>query len=617
MKKRFFSIVFDKSIPEGKVANNFIVYLSLGFLFIISFAYFYWFRNGIFFHQETNLLFIFSSDYLQRFSFQPGGLLVYASNFLTQFYFIPLFGSLLISALLILLCIVFIKIYDRLSAHSSYSLFFILIPSCCLFILQTRFDILLQYSLGYLLTAVWFLLSIFPAKKFLNVITLALFPVFYYVVGSFALIYLGMYLMFNLIYEKGIMRVLLAFLIGFAFFTFIIFKEVLFLQPVDLLLGYPLSYFDSSRLTAFLDILSGFIVLFPVFIMTSGQFNVNKKFEGLIPFATILVVFPFIIILLSKFYDPALENLTKLEKSAYRQDWDAVIKQHERHPSSNVFGQYYYNLALAEKGLLCDRLFFGHQSYGPLSLTLPTDIEQADRAVYFYYAIGLIGEAHHLAYELMEVHGYRPENIKMLIKTDLINGNYKIAQRYINVLKRTLHFRKWAEKYERMNFNPVLINSDPELGEKIGLLPKNDFFIGSNDVQNIDTLLKGNPDNKKAFEYKIARFLLEKDFMEVVKEVRKMKDIGYTRIPRHIEEAILELMSITKEIPDLGGLSLTQETEKRFLQYISDYNSYNKSKPLLEKHMTKTEKNTFWYYFQFNIISSEFFKSIPTDNSIY
>jgi hypothetical protein len=617
MRRRFFSNLIDKNIPEGKLANRFLDYLSLGLLFIISTAYFYWFRNGLFFHQETNMLFIFSGDYFQRFTLQPGGLLVYASNFLTQFYFNPLFGSLLISSLLILLCIVFIKIYHRLSAHNSYTLFFILLPSCGLFILQTRFDLLLQYSLGYLLTVFWFLLSIFPAKKFLNVVTLVLFPVFYYLVGSFALIYLGMYLIFNLLYEKGMMRVLLAFLIGFAFFTFIIFKEVLFLQPVDLLLGYPLSYFDSSRLTSFLDLLSGFIVLFPVFIITSGQFNVNKKFEGFIPFVTILVVFPVVIFLLSKFYDPALENLTKLEKSAYRQDWDAVIKQHERHPSSNVFGQYFYNLALSEKGQLCNRLFFGHQNYGPLSLTLPTDIEQADKSVYFYYAIGLVSQAHHLAYELMVVHGYRPENIKMLIKTELINGNYKIARRYIDVLKKTLYYRKWAKKYETMNFNPALINADPELGEKIRLLPKKDFFIGTNDVQNIELVLRENPDNKRAFEYKIARLLLEKDFMAVVNEIKNMKEIGYNNIPRHIEEASVACLFFTGALPDLGGLTIKPETNERFLQYREVYNEFKGDKSQVDRHMNNAEKNTFWYYLHFGNIRSDFLKSKPVDNSVY
>ena len=215
-KKSKFLLVFDKILQKGIMAERFGVYLSLTLLFIISAAYFYWFGNGIFFYQENKSLFIYSSEYLQEFTIKPGGLLIYAGNFLTQGYFNSLYGSLIVSILLILLCIVFIKINKRLSSDRSFSLFLILLPSCLLLLLQTRYDFFMQHSLGYLLVTLWFLVSIVPVKKHLRFIILALFPIFFYLVGSFALIYLGMYIMYSVIYEKEILRYLLpAFLIPF------------------------------------------------------------------------------------------------------------------------------------------------------------------------------------------------------------------------------------------------------------------------------------------------------------------------------------------------------------------------------------------------------------------
>jgi hypothetical protein len=609
-------IVADKALTAGK--GKLIVYLSLVLLFIISFTYFYWFGNGVFFYQENRTLFIFSADYLQKFTEKPGGLLVYAGNFLTQGYFNALYGSLLVSVLLILISVFFIKIIRQLSADRSYSLFLILLPSCLLLLLQTRYDLFIHQILGFLLVNIWFLVSIVLAGKKLRFIILIIFPVFYYLVGTFALIYMGIYIMFSVIYEKGIFRYYFpCFLIPIAFSTFIVFKEVLFLQPDDQLIGYPLFFNDSSRLTRLLVILSGVIILFPLFIKNSGVLKLSRKFEQVIPLATIVVTFPLIILLLFKFYNPDLENLAQLEKSVFKQDWNAVIRHHERFPSANIIGQYYYNLALAEKDQLCERMFFGQQSFGPMSLTLPRDDEHLMRAIYFYYAVGLVSEAHHLAYEMMVQHGYTPENIKLLIKTELIDGNYKIAERYINVLKRTLHYKAWAEKYGKMLINHELINSDPELSVKIRLLPKKDFFVATNDVQNIELLLKDFPDNKIAFEYKIARLLLEKDLLEVVSEVKKMKAIGYTTIPRHVEEAVLELINVTKELPDLGGLYVRSETERRFIEYQSILNSYRGNKSSLEKAMKKTEKNTFWYYLHFNVIKSVFFEKKPVEYTIY
>jgi hypothetical protein len=307
----------------------------------------------------------------------------------------------------------------------------------------------------------------------------------------------------------------------------------------------------------------------------------------------------------------------KVEKWVYEQDWESVIKQHERFPSKNIIKQYYYNLALAEQDQLCARLFFGSQNYGPMSLTLPRNDEHTYRAVYFYYSIGLIGEAHHLAYELMVQHGYTPENIKMLIKTELINGNYRIAKRYIDVLKKTLHYKSWAKKYEMMLFNPAMISSDSELGAKIGMMPDRDFFIVPDDRQCMELLLKNSPHNMRAFEYKIARLMLEKDLIAVGDEMKKMKAIGFSKIPRHIEEVLLALINLTKESPDLGGLPLSSDTEQRFLQYRKDYNSLKGNKSLLEKRLTKVEKNTFWYYLQFGIVGSDFFENEQEYSAIY
>lgn len=592
---------FDKILPEGKVSERIVIYLALYLLFTISASYFYWIDNDIFFYQEHKSLFIFSSEYLQKFTIKPGGLLEYAGNFLTQGYYNSGFGSLIVSSILVLLCIVFIKINRRLSTDRTFSLLLILLPSCLLLLLQKRYDHFMHYNLGYLLVALYFLFSIVSGRKRLNLIILGLFPVFFYLVGSFALIFSGMYIVYRVIYEKGILRYLLpVFLVGIVFFTFIIFKEVIFLQPVDRLLRFPLSIIDLSGLPALLYLLCGYFILFPWFLKTSGLFKVNKKFTIVIPLATVLAVFPITGFLLSKDNDPDLANLIHLEKSVFEQDWDAVIQQNKRSPSTDITGQYYYNLALSSKGQLCDRLFFGPQDFGAESLSLPNDKEQTKRSVYFFYTIGLISEAHHQAYESMVIYGHSPESIKLLIKTELINGNYKIADRYINILKKTLHYRGWAEEYEMMLDNPALINSDTELGEKIKLLPKRDFFVRQNDKQNIELILIANPGNKRAFEYKMARFLLEKDLREVVEEVKKMKEIGYTYIPRHIEEAVLAFKSFNQEIPDLGGLTVSSKTELRFKQYLTAFDlNKNSNISQLKKEMKKVWGDTFWYYLQF------------------
>jgi tetratricopeptide (TPR) repeat protein len=593
--------MLKKEILNINTSKRIEITLMLTFLFVISFASSYFINREIFTFQENRVLFIFSNDYYQKFTTRPGGLLEYAGNFITQVYFNYVIGSLILSLFLILLCVIFFEINKRLSTDKSSPLLFILLPACLLLLSQNSFNHYVHYTLGYLTATFYFLLSVFWEKKRFNFVFLALIPLVFYVIGFFALIYTGMYITYIIVNKKGLSKFLLPVLLFlYVFLTFAVFKEFLFLQPVNILLFNPLLVFDRTETPLFLFILIGYTILTPWFINIFFLFKLSIRYSGII-LATIFLTFISItLFLFPKQNNTVLEELTRLEKSVYEQDWDAVIRQYKDFASPNLVGQYYYNLALANKDQLCERLFFANHSFGAESLTLPHKEEYLNSSMYFYYTIGLISEAHHLAYESMVKYGYRPETIKLLIKTNLINGNYRIAERYINVLYRTIHYKKWAEKYKKLLYKPTLINSDAELGKKISMIPKKDFFIRIDDVQNIELFLAASPDNRRAFEYKIARLLYEKNIETMIYEIKYMKGMGYTFIPRHIEEAILTYSKLYEQFPDLGGLTLSHESEMRFAQYNNTLNLYkNVNKSWLKIEMKDKWWNTFWFYYQF------------------
>jgi len=598
-KKRSIDILLDKILQAMKMAEKLPVRISLILILTTSIAYFYFYGEGLFFFQENKSLFIFSNEYIQKYLMKPGGLLEYSGNFLTQYYYSDLYGSLINIACLILVFLVFLKTDRRLLA-GSFSILLILVPPFLLFFIQISYIHSIHNSLGYILLALYFYFSVVTTGRRSRFLCLALFPVFFYLTGSFALVYPLIYIVYSIVYKKGINRYLEpVFMIVTTGVTFIIFKEILFFQPADQLLRYPLPFIEVLRIPVLYNILFLYMILFPVFTHVSGLIKLKAKYTGFINLTTFISIFAITVIQLSKNYDHDLANLFKIGKSVFKQDWNSIIRQHETSPSINSNGQYYYNLALSEKGQLCNRLFYGRQDFGSKSLILPRDYAHLDRAIYYYYSIGLISEAHRLAYESMVKNGYRPENIKMLIKTELINGNYKIASGYINILKKTSHYKKWADKYEKFLNNPELIKADPELGEKIRSIPDTDFFIMSGDIDNIDMILKANPDNKKAFEYKIAWLLFKKDTKTVLNEVRKMKAMGYMNIPRHIEEAILLYMYFNHELPDLGDLIVSMDTELRFSRYITTYLNNSENNQILEREMKKIGEKTFWYYYQF------------------
>jgi hypothetical protein len=159
-----------------------------------------------------------------------------------------------------------------------------------------------------------------------------------------------------------------------------------------------------------------------------------------------------------------------------------------------------------------------------------------------------------------------------------------------------------------MTSKPELINADPELSEKIRLLPQKDFFVSTDDSRNLALLLRFNPQNRTAFEYLVARLLLEKDIIGVTEQVKKMKDLGYSSIPRHVEEAVVAFNAYSGRSADTGGLTVSEETGKRFLQYGNFISRTGGNKNMVKQSIKKGEKNTFWYYLQYSTISSDFFR---------
>ena len=61
---------------------------------------------------------------------------------------------------------------------------------------------------------------------------------------------------------------------------------------------------------------------------------------------------------------------------------------------------------------------------------------------------------------------------------------YRMARKYINILKKTIYYKDLAKRYGKMADNPDLISSDPELSGKLKILPKSSFFVQFNEPQN-------------------------------------------------------------------------------------------------------------------------------------
>jgi hypothetical protein len=132
-------------------------------------------------------------------------------------------------------------------------------------------------------------------------------------------------------------------------------------------------------------------------------------------------------------------------------------------------------------------------------------------------------------------------------------------------------------------------------------MPKTDFFIQVGSPQNnIPLLIGSNPGNKRAFEYKMAWLMLSKDIEGIVSQVKILKTLGYTRIPRHLEEAVMIYYNVKGSLPDLGGLPISNETRSRFDQYVAAFKATRQNKDQAKQTLGALFGNTFMYYYHFS-----------------
>jgi len=576
------------------------VWFSMTVFFFIAFAYFCFVANYVLYFQETQALFVFSGEFLNQRLVKPGGLVEYAGKFLTQFYASRVAGSLVAAFFLTLPALSLCYINRKLINGAAVSFPLMFHVPALMMVMQSNYYHLMEYNIGFNVALLFFLFAVSSGRVWRKIAVLLLFPLLWYVSGGYSLIFAGMYLVYILLAERERHSLIFAgLLVAVSGVTYLVFSRLLFLEPPANIIFYPLPFLENSAYIAAFAALVLFLVLYPVISRALARLSAGKKkaWYFMVPAGLIVAV---AIVLSLMVYNPQTARVVELERLVFAGRYDDAIEYQEKKPARNLIGQYFYNYSLAETGKLCDRLFEGNQDFGYGSLILPWGDVHLSRGAYFYYAIGLTNEAHRWAYEEMIVYGYRPENIRMLAKTSLLNRDYQMAQKYVNILKKTIFYRKWALEIEKMINNPGLIQTHPEFGQKLRLIPTTNFFVQFNEPQNnLPLIIESQPGNKTALEYYLAGLLLSKNVEIAVDSIRKLRTLGYTRIPRYLEEAALIMYNSTGIAPDLGGLPISAESSDRFSRYFTAYVAARQDQARLKERMEKDFSDTFWYYFHF------------------
>ncbi len=215
------------------------------------------------------------------------------------------------------------------------------------------------------------------------------------------------------------------------------------------------------------------------------------------------------------------------------------------------------------------------------------------------FEMGRVNEAERMFYEGWAYYGERASILWRLAKLNLVKERPEAARIFLNILKEVPFEREAAEKTERdMERDPALAWA-PEL-----LRIRNSNFtvdfpgtIYGPQEQLLAALLSGHPENRMVFEYLMAYLLLTSQSENAAKLVPACKRYGYTALPRHYEEVVLDYMA-AKGLRqfDLGGYSLNPETVARFTEFQRLAATCNGDPVKARDVLAPGFADTYWFY---------------------
>ena len=210
------------------------------------------------------------------------------------------------------------------------------------------------------------------------------------------------------------------------------------------------------------------------------------------------------------------EKVMQYDFMARFQQWNRIIETVNAEKPNNQIGVTVQNLALAMRGMLADRLFDYNQN-GILGL-LP-DVERDATSplptAEAFYQLGMIYVAQRTVFEAQEAildFQKSARCYKRLAQTNLIIGSYEVSRKYLTALQKTLFYREWANETLKLLGNEEAIAQHPEYGRLRQFAYKEDTYFSDHVTpEMLEALFLSNTDNRLAFEYLKAYYMLTND----------------------------------------------------------------------------------------------------------
>lgn len=188
---------------------------------------------------------------------------------------------------------------------------------------------------------------------------------------------------------------------------------------------------------------------------------------------------------------------------AANEEWEKIIAQSLGQRLDNALELNLRNMALAETDQLTNRL--KEQPYQDIKSLVVLEIGSPYISAMLsdiYWTMGEISMSQMYAFETNEKIGnLSPRLLKRLVLTNIVFGHYKVAEKYLNWLDKTLYHREWAQHYRTL-LSDEAVEADPTLSVKRRCIPRQNCFPSLQSVRyDLQLIVDENPAHKPSKQY--------------------------------------------------------------------------------------------------------------------
>lgn len=541
--------------------------------------------------QEQYQLFLFDADYACDVLSLPGGMADYVGRFLTQFFIYAWVGAGLIALLL--------AAVQALVSHGQrvswvYALGFV--PALFLWRLMLDENALL----GTVVAVILCLLADqgvrrLPLGALRHVVAVLALPLLYWLSGPVALwLYTGLVILALAAQCRKAACVVAPVLIILSLALPTVARRLVAIDPDRL--AYGVHYFRHSAHESWpLWSAVASILVVRVANWAGGRWSLSR----LSPLVATLACWAAVgAPLIMQGINHASEEVMAYDFMARSQQWNRILLAGDAKEPNNPTSATVHNLALAMKGRLAERMFeypqHGTAGFLPKFVRDPFSPLATSEV---YYQLGMINTAQQFVFEAQEaIPDYQKSGrcYKRLAETNLINGAYDVARKYLLALQQTWFYRSWATETLALLGNEEAIDRHPEYGRLRRLNIQASFFYSDRELpQMLGQLLMSNRQNRLAFEYLEATYLLEGNLDGFAQCYSLGRELGYPVIPKAFLQGLLLFWSRDHAASEQMPAEFRPDVVSSMHQFYADV----QGKRLSPEQMKARWGKTYWYYY--------------------